>query len=159
MSNASLLRAKDVKYDEFYTPLDVIESELHHYKDQLKDKVVFCNCDDPFESYFFKYFAMNFNHLGLKKLITTSYSPSPIAYTQLTLFGDSSPQKIHRTKRNPAYKIELDHVEDMDGSGSIDLKDVKKMLDTEYQKMKGGGEIQIIIPSQRKRKFSQRRMY
>lgn len=51
--------------DEFYTQLVDIEAELRHYKDQLRGKVVLCNCDDPYESYFFKYFAMNFNHLGL----------------------------------------------------------------------------------------------
>ncbi len=75
------------KLDEFYTQLNDIELELKHYKDQLKDKVIFCNCDDPYESNFFKYFAMNFNHLGLKKLIATCYDDSPIAYTQLDIWG------------------------------------------------------------------------
>ena len=60
--------------DEFYTALTDVEAELRHYRDQLSGKVVFCNCDDPYESNFFKYFAMNFNHLGLKKLIATSYA-------------------------------------------------------------------------------------
>src|SRR5215216_6496791 len=82
----NLQRAKEQKKDEFYTQLTDIENELRHYRDQFRGKVVFCNCDDPFESNFFKFFAMNFNHLGLKKLITTSYSGSPITGEQLALF-------------------------------------------------------------------------
>ena len=70
----NLRKAKNVKNDEFYTQLADIEKELSHYKEHFKDKIVFCNCDDPFESNFFKYFAMNFNHLWLKKLIATGYS-------------------------------------------------------------------------------------
>ncbi len=75
----NLQRAKEQKKDEFYTQLVDIEAELRHYRDQFRGKVVFCNCDDPFESNFFKYFASNFNFMGLKKLITTSYNRSPIA--------------------------------------------------------------------------------
>ena len=72
MSNNSILRtANRTKQDEFYTQLSDIEKELKNYKEQFKDKVIFCNCDDPYESNFFKYFAMNFNALGLKKLIAT----------------------------------------------------------------------------------------
>lgn len=87
MANKSLNQAKKDKNDEFYTQLADIENELRHYKQYFKDKVVFCNCDDPFESNFFKYFALNFNHLGLKKLLATSYDSSPIAYTQLSCIG------------------------------------------------------------------------
>jgi len=73
-SQHSLLKdAKTNKKDEFYTQLSDIEKELRHYKDHFKDKVVLCNCDDPFISNFFKYFALNFEKLGLKKLITTCY--------------------------------------------------------------------------------------
>jgi hypothetical protein len=102
---------------------------------------------------------MNFNHLGLKKLIVTGYSPSPIAYTQFTLFDDYSPEAPQANVAQRAYKIELDHIEDMDGSGSIDITDIENMLKRERQKMKGGGEIRNIILSQRKRRFSQCRMY
>lgn len=70
---ANLQHAQKAKQDEFYTQLTDIEKELRHYKDHFKGKTVFCNCDDPFESNFFKYFAMNFNFLGLKKLIATCY--------------------------------------------------------------------------------------
>ena len=67
--NTGLKTAGKAKKDEFYTQLVDIEKEVKHYKDQFRGKVVYCNCDDPFESNFFKYFAANFNALGLKKLI------------------------------------------------------------------------------------------
>jgi hypothetical protein len=66
--NKALVRANRAKNDEFYTQLVDVELELRHYREQFRGKVVFCNCDDPYESNFFKFFAMSFNHLGLKKL-------------------------------------------------------------------------------------------
>ncbi len=84
--NKNLHKAKNAKKDEFYTQLPDIEKEMKHYKVQFRGKVVYCNCDDPFESNFFKYFAANFNALRLKKLITTSYVKSPIVGEQLPLF-------------------------------------------------------------------------
>jgi hypothetical protein len=72
-SNTNLHKAKNNKKDEFYTQLSDIENELRHYKDHFKDKVVYCNCDDPRVSNFFHYFSYNFEHLGLKKLIATCY--------------------------------------------------------------------------------------
>ena len=72
-SNKNLHNAKNSKKDEFYTQLSDIEKEIRHYKDHFKDKVVFCNCDDPRVSNFFHYFSFNFEKLGLKKLITTCY--------------------------------------------------------------------------------------
>ena len=71
--NTNLHAAKAAKNDEFYTQLSDIEKELKHYKDFFKGKVVYCNCDDPKESNFFKFFSMNFEAYGLKKLITTGY--------------------------------------------------------------------------------------
>lgn len=146
MANASLIKANKVKNDEFYTQLVDIENELRHYKDQLAGKVVFCNCDDPFESNFFKYFAMNFNQLSLKKLIATCYDPSPIANTQISLFGDDVPVKHKGMKKfaNHAYKIELDHVTDVDGSGSIGISDVEAMLKAEKEILKSGGKSSIL---------------
>ena len=73
MANANLTKAKRAKNDEFYTQLTDIEKEMRHYKDFFKGKVVYCNCDDARESNFFKYFSLNFEHLGLKKLISTGY--------------------------------------------------------------------------------------
>ena len=78
MANSNLHRAAKAKNDEFYTQLSDVEKELKYYRNQFKNKVIYCNCDDPFESNFFKYFAANFNFLGLKKLIATSYTGSPI---------------------------------------------------------------------------------
>ena len=72
-SNSSLRKASKSKNDEFYTQLSDIENELRHYKEHFKNKVVYCNCDDPRVSNFFHYFSYNFEHLGLKKLIATCY--------------------------------------------------------------------------------------
>jgi len=72
-SNKKLHKASQAKRDEFYTQLSDIENELKHYKDQFRDKVILCNCDDPYISNFFHYFAYNFEVLRLKKLITTCY--------------------------------------------------------------------------------------
>jgi hypothetical protein len=129
MANKNLRAAKAAKNDEFYTQLADIEKELRHYSDQLRGKVIFCNCDDPFESNFFKYFAMNFNQLGLKKLIATCYDPSPIAGMQLALFDVALPLKKGMSKNTKhAYKIEITEVKDYDGSGSTNLSDVEYLL-------------------------------
>lgn len=129
MANKSLGAAKYAKNDEFYTQLADIENELRFYKDQLRGKVVFCNCDDPYESNFFRYFALNFNRLGLKQLITTSYRPSPIANTQFGLFGDD--KTIEPEKGRPkvvANKFIINEVHDMDGDGAFNLADVAEQL-------------------------------
>ncbi len=128
-SSDNLRRASVAKNDEFYTRLVDIEKELKHYKDQFRNKVVYCNCDDPFESNFFKYFAANFKALGLKRLIATSYKPSPIANTQLGLFGDDKTLEAQkgRPKVN-ANKFIINDVGDLDGDGAFDLKDVAEQL-------------------------------
>ena len=126
-NNKALSKAKDAKKDEFYTQLVDIENELRHYKDHFKGKVIFCNCDDPYESNFFKYFAINFNHLGLKKLICTCYAGSPVVYTQLSLFGDEEVIGEEPSDKKP-YKIEITHVDDLNGDGAIDLTDVDLLL-------------------------------
>lgn len=127
--NTSLHSAKKAKNDEFYTQLPDIERELRHYADQLRDKVILCNCDDPFESNFFKYFAMNFNRLGLKKLIAICYYPSPVAGKQLTLFEVKPPLRKGISKSTKAaYKIEITEVKDKDNSGGINLADVEYLL-------------------------------
>jgi hypothetical protein len=88
--NKNLHKASQAKKDEFYTQLADIENELKHYKDQFRGKVVFCNCDDPKESNFVKYFSMNFEHLELKKLIATHYK-------EANLFTRESPYKLEYT--------------------------------------------------------------
>src|SRR4030043_492364 len=125
--NKNLHRANQAKKDEFYTQLVDIEKELKHYKDQFRGKVVYCNCDDPFESNFFKYFAANFNALGLKKLITTSYNKSPIAGKQLPLFEVEGLKSIKPKDAEP-YKIEINEVSDINSDGAINLEDVKQLL-------------------------------
>lgn len=123
-SNSSLNKAAKVKNDEFYTQIADIEKELKQYKDQFRGKVVYSNCDDPYESNFFKYFAANFNALGLKKLITTSYTKSPIAGGQLPLF---EVEGLKPSGKEP-FKIEINEVPDTDGDGAINLDDVKFLL-------------------------------
>ena len=78
MANSSLHAAKDAKNDEFYTRLEDINEEMNHYEDKFRDKIVFCNCDDPKWSNFWRYFHLNFEYLGLKKLITTHYEPDEV---------------------------------------------------------------------------------
>lgn len=73
MAYTNLFKAKEAKKDEFYTELEDIRRELENYTDKFKNKVIYCNCDDPFESNFVKYFLMNFNRLQLKRLISTGY--------------------------------------------------------------------------------------
>lgn len=140
--NSSLRKANKAKQNEFYTMLTDIENELKHYKEHFKDKVVFCNCDDPFESNFFKYFAMNFNHLGLKKLIATCYDSSPIAYTQLSVFeNDEEKSLINKYKRS--YKIEISEVKDYNNDGAVDLTDVEFLLQNDRNTLsllKGNGD-------------------
>ena len=125
--NKNLRQANKEKNDEFYTQLVDIEKEMRHYKEYFKDKVIFCNCDDPYESNFFKYFALNFNFLGLKKLIATCYVTSPIVYTQLDLFGDDVVMSAGSGEQK-TYKIEITEVKDENGDGSIDLSDVEYLL-------------------------------
>jgi hypothetical protein len=125
--NRNLRQAKKAKKDEFYTQLADIEKELKHYKDQFRGKIVYCNCDDPYESNFFKYFAANFNALGLKKLITTSYSGSPVAGKQLPLFEIEGLKEI-KPKDAEAHRIEINEVPDFNKDGAIDLKDIEQLL-------------------------------
>lgn len=127
MSNDALSQAKKNKADEFYTQLPDIEAEMRHYKEHFSGKVILCNCDDPFESNFFKYFAINFNYLGLKTLIATSYIESPIAYEQLSLF-DLTGKKEDKSKARHPYKIEITEVHDENADGAVDLADVEYLL-------------------------------
>lgn len=118
--NARLQQARRNKKDEFYTQLSDIEEELKHYRSFFNGKTVFCNCDDPYESNFFKYFALNFNALGLKKLIATCYSASPVMGRELPLFDRMNGKK--------AYKIEITEVVDANNDGAVDLSDVEYLI-------------------------------
>ena len=139
MANKNLNQAKEAKKDEFYTQLADIENELRHYREHFRDKVVLCNCDDPYESNFFKYFALNFNSLGLRKLIATCYDGSPVVGNELMLdFGDfnAEPKKI-------AYKVEITEVVDTNGDGVVNLADVQYLLQNDKNVLsilKGSGD-------------------
>lgn len=122
--NLALSKAKSAKQDEFYTQLSDIENELRHYRAQLRDKVVLCNCDDPYESNFFRYFALNFNSLGLKKLIATCYDGSSFAGARLPLLDIEG---LKPEGRQP-YAVEITNVPDVNGDGAIDLTDVELLL-------------------------------
>lgn len=137
-SNESLAHAKAARDDEFYTQLADVEFELHHYRKHFKDKSVFCNCDDPFESNFFKYFVLNFNRLGLKKLVCTCYAGSPIMGTQLSLF-DVEP----KAKPGTPYKAVVTTVYDKDGDGGVDMLDVAELFksgENELTELSGDGD-------------------
>ena len=139
MANKNLNAAREAKKDEFYTQLTDIENELRHYRQHFRGKTILCNCDDPYESNFFKYFANNFNAFGLKKLIATCYDGSPVQGNELMLdFGDFSegPKKI-------AYKVEITEVTDANGDGRIDLADVRYLLQNDRNVLsilKGNGD-------------------
>lgn len=128
--NRGLGAAKAAKKDEFYTQYVDIQKEVEAYlefdEDTFRGKFVYCNCDDPFESNFFKYFAANFNRLGVKKLITTSYDGSPIA-GQMTLFPEYDEGNGKRLKPK-AVAVVLDHVKDEDGDGAANVTDVELFL-------------------------------
>jgi hypothetical protein len=131
-----LHKAKKSKSDEFYTQYCDIQKEIAAYLEYnanvFREKTVYCNCDDPFESNFFRYFVLNFQRIGLKRLITTSYKPSPIANKQLTLSGDDeTPKKPKKSKKRPrvtANRFIITDVGDIDGDGAFSLKDVALQL-------------------------------
>ena len=143
--NRSLGAAKAARQDEFYTQYVDIQKEVEAYlefdKDTFRGKVVYCNCDDPFESNFFKYFAANFNKLGLKKLVTTSYDGSPIAGAQLT-FGEYNEGNGKRQKPK-AIAVEIEEVKDVNGDGATGIEDVKLFLKQNRHtrtRLAGGGD-------------------
>jgi len=149
MANSNLTKAKKAKNDEFYTQYGDIQKEVEAYLEYnpnvFRGKVVYCNCDDPYESNFFRYFVLNFNKLGLKQLITTSYKPSPVANTQLQLFGND--KTLIKSKGRPkinANKFIINEVADIDNDGEFNLKDVAKQLrankQNEWTPLDGDGD-------------------
>lgn len=157
-NNTVLGAAKTAKKDEFYTQLTDIEKEVRHYKKHFKDKVVLCNCDDPFESNFFKYFVLNFNKLGLKKLIATCYSTSPIRgkqfdYTvdvdgQMSIFIESNQVSGFLTgstadSSKKPYKAVVTTVYDKTGDGGVDMLDIAKLFESgenQLEELSGDGD-------------------
>ena len=100
--NKGFNNAAKAKKDEFYTQLTDIEKEMRYYRNYFIGKTAFCNCDDPFESNFFKQFAMNFNPLGLKKLIATCYATSPVAGEEFQYYVDNGGQLSFVPSENSA---------------------------------------------------------
>lgn len=130
--------ARKNKNDEFYTEFSDIEYEIQRYKEQFENKIVLCNCDDPYESNFFLFFALNFKKFKLKRLISTCYSGSKVTGTQLSLF-DFDDEIIKNSK---AYKYVLDNeINDLDGDGVVTYRDVEIYLKKHKpKKLKGDGD-------------------
>lgn len=114
--NKTLTKAKEAKKDEFYTRYEDIQAEINHYEPHFKGKTVFCNCDDPFESNFCKFFLKNFNYLGLKRLICTSFATSPVAGSQLSIFDEDNEPVISKH----GYVMDISEVPMANGRGVSD---------------------------------------
>lgn len=128
-NNGNLGAARRAKNDEFYTQLTDIEKELRHYRKHFKDATVLCNCDDPFESNFFKYFVLNFKRLELKKLIATCYEGSAVAE--------------YRDGKAKPYKAVVTTVHDTTGDGGVDMEDVRNLFElgeNELVELEGNGD-------------------
>lgn len=147
MANNNLTSAKKARNDEFYTQYEDIQKEVQAYIDYNPDvfrgKVVYLNCDDPYESNFFKFFANKFNAYGIKKLIATSYFNSPVAGTELqsSLLPDMPDKEVSLVKKSAPQTntttedgetkgrvIEITEVSDENGDGIYDLEDIKKII-------------------------------
>ena len=146
-----LAAAKLDKKDEFYTQLTDIEKEMRYYRKHFQGRTVLCNCDDPFESNFFKYFVLNFNRLGLKKLIATCYATSPVMGSQLQYRVGKDGQMSFSFGDDPAadenakhpYKAIVTKVYDKTGDGGVDMLDVAELFKTgenELAELKGDGD-------------------
>lgn len=128
-NNSNLGAAKRAKNDEFYTQLTDIEKELRHYREHFCGATVLCNCDDPFESNFFKFFVLNFKRLGLKKLIATCYEGSAVAE--------------YRNGKTKPYKAVVTTVHDTTGDGGVDMEDVRNLFElgeNELVELEGNGD-------------------
>lgn len=154
MANNNLTSAKKARNDEFYTQYEDIQKEVQAYidydPDVFRGKVVYLNCDDPYESNFFKFFANKFNAYGIKKLVATSYFNSPVAGTelQISLLPDMPDKEISSVKKSAPQTnmttedgetkgrvIEITEVADENGDGIYDLEDIKKIIQAN-----GGGK-------------------
>lgn len=146
-----LTKAKKGKNDEFYTQWSDIEKEVNAYieynPDVFRGKTILLPADDPFESNFFKFFATKFNEFGIKKLIATSFAPSPIVNTQLSLLPEIVPDVelgFSNNQMKSAYKIELTEVVDEDETGTINIEDVIRRLQKERDLIDSGQKSNIL---------------
>lgn len=152
MANSNLHGAKRSKSDEFYTQYDDIQKEieayLEHNPDTFRNKVVYCNCDDPYESNFFRFFVKNFRRLGITRLITTSYKPSPIANSQLPLLASNDhpppPPAESGSPKVTANKFIIEDVHHIDQGRGFNLEDVAQQLranaNNEWVPLEGDGD-------------------
>lgn len=122
-ANSNLHKAKDAKNDEFYTQLTDVSKELMHYKAHFKNKVVFCNCDNPTWSAFWRYFHLNFAELGLKKLISTHYDKDEATYKMEYSGGDDNDIEV-------GVKIPLEGNGDFRNQECLDLLDEADIIVT-----------------------------
>ena len=136
--NTNLHQAKTAKDDEYYTLKDTVENEVKHYWHHFKNKIIYCNCDDPYESEFFKYFMIRFNLLKLKGLFATCYEGSRVSQHQLQLFDDEEYKGI-------PYKIQI-YQEDIDllleeNNGELSQESIKQYIKKhkKAKKLKGNG--------------------
>lgn len=130
--NATLNRAFIVKKDDFYTQYEDVAKEMIKHREQLKGKTVLCNCDDPFESAFFRFFVLNFDKLGLAGLISTCYADSQIAGQEYPLEGITG-----------AYKAVVTKIPDetlMRPDGSLDLESLFSMPGNSLTHLAGDGD-------------------
>ncbi|MDU7692849.1 MAG: adenine-specific methyltransferase EcoRI family protein, partial [Helicobacter sp.] len=151
MRNVNLHKAKNDKKDEFYTQLADIENEINHYKHFFKDKVILCNCDDPYESNFFKYFAINFASLGLKRLLCVGYKGSTIAGTEFQItnkdLGGRSELVFDVVKKEKSekqsYLADISFIPDLNNDGAVNLEDARLLLENDIRvlrPLKGSGD-------------------
>lgn len=110
--NAALTAASKAKEDEFYTQITDIEKELRHYKEHFKGKIIFCNCDDPETSNFWRYFKLNYGVLGLKKLVSTHYEID-----------------------KPSYKLEYSMIEDKNGQYTLTVLQTKLKQNGDFRSL------------------------
>ena len=136
MANSNLTNAKIAKSDEFYTQYHDIEKEVNAYLEYnpnvFQGKTVLCPCDDPFESNFFKFFALKFNAFKLKKLIATCYAGSSIANQELSLFPEETEE--NRTTRHP-HKIEITETPNLEDDRAVNLYDVQLLLASDRNRL------------------------
>lgn len=130
--NATLNSASIAKKDEFYTQYDDVALEMKHYSEQFFGKRVLCNCDDPFESAFFRYFATNFEKLGIKQLISTCYSDSSLSGQEYPLEGGKGAYKAVITK--------VPHDSLLRPDGSLDLESLLEIPGNLLERLEGDGD-------------------
>ena len=136
--NENLHKAKEAKNDEFYTQYEDIQLEMNHYERHFAGKTVLCNCDDPFESNFCKFFLRTFNHLRLARLICTSYSTSPVMGRERTLFDEFEEE----VRCGNGYVMDIKEVPMENGRGVSD-DDIDRLLHSPkrgVKKLKGDGD-------------------